>query len=271
MIVDGFNHLLRLLVAGYAGALDALPPLASLGLASVLIGVGMLWVVGKTSDQPAIERAKKRMQAYLLEMRIYRDEPRILLRAQGRLLLGNARYIGLMLRPALFLALPMVLLYGHFDAVYGRRALRVGEPALLTVTTELSGRDLTLAGSGGFEVDSVSVEARATGQVSWRVRAVAAGKGALTLETPEGRVEKAAVAEGGLQYLSPSRRHSWWERLLLAPGENGYTAASVAAVSLEYPSRTVGIAGWDAHWGVWFLAISLSSAYLLKGFFGVVV
>lgn len=271
MLVDGFNALLRALVSGHAALFDSLPPLVGLSLASVLIGAGMLWVVGKTSNQQAIERAKKRMQAHLLEMRLYRDEPGLLVRAQGCLLLQNARYLRHMLRPALFLVVPMVVLYGHFDAVYGRRPLRVGESALITADTELRGHELSLTGSGAFEVDSVSVTALAVRQVSWRIRAVAAGEGVLTLKTPEGSIEKTAVAGEGQPYLSASRRTSWWERLLLAPGESGYAADAVAAVGIDYPPRAIGVAGWETHWVVWFLAISILAAFLLKGFFGIVV
>ena len=68
------------------------------------------------------------MQAHLLEMKLYQDEPGLLFRAQGNLLLNNFRYLGHMLRPALYLALPMVVLFAHFDSVYGQRALRVGRP-----------------------------------------------------------------------------------------------------------------------------------------------
>ena len=271
MIVDGFNALLRSLVAGYAAAFAALPPLAGLAIASVLLGIGMLWVVGKTSNQRAIERAKKRMQARLLEMRLYRDEPSLLFRAQAHLLLNNARYVGQMLRPALFLALPMAVLYAHFDAVYGRRPLRVGEAALVAADTALPGQELSLAAAGAFKVDSVPVAAAATGQVVWRVRAIADGPGALTLETPDGPIAKTALAGSGSPYLSASRRASWWERLLLAPGEAGYAAGAVAGIGIAYPSRAVGLGGWDTHWAVWFLAISLVSAFLLRGFFGVVV
>ncbi len=271
MLVDSFNALLRALVSGHAALFDSLPPLVGLSLASVLIGVGMLWVVGKTSNQRAIERAKKRMQAHLLEMRLYRDEPSLLFRAQGNLLLHNVLYVRHMLRPALFLALPMVVLFAHFDAVYGRRPLRVGESALLTADTELSGQEISLTGSGAFEVESVSVTALAAQQVSWRIRAVAAGGGVLTLETPQGRIEKTAVAGEGQPYLSVSRRNSWWERLLLAPGESGYAPDSVAAVGIAYPSREIGVGGWETHWVVWFLGISILAAFLLKGFFGIVV
>lgn len=269
MIVDGFNAALRAAVSALAGLFEPLHPLVGLGVVSILIGVAMLWVVGKTSNQAAIERAKKRMQAHLLEMRLYNDEPGLLIRAQGQLLANNARYLGHMLRPALVLALPMVVLYAHFDAVYGRRPLRIGESALVSAHTGLTGEDLALTAPEGFEVESVSVTS--TEEVVWRIRATGEAVGDLGLETPDGVVWKSAVAGTGTQYVSASRSSSWWERLLLAPGESAYESAAVRSLEIHYPSRKVGIGGWDTHWVVWFLVVSVLSAYLLKGFFGIVL
>ena len=269
MVIDGFNALLRAVVSGYAGLFGGLNPLLSLAIASVAVGIAMLWVVGKTSNQPAIIRAKKRMQAHLLEMKLYQDEPGLLFRAQGNLLLNNFRYLGHMLRPALYLALPMVVLFAHFDSVYGQRALRVGEATLLAATTDLASDDLEITGTGAFEVDSTSVAVGASGEVVWRVRAKGDGTGAFTLRTPGGTVAKSAVAGEGMVYVSTSRTNSWWRRLLLAPGEDSYPSIRVSGIHIRYPSRDIGLSGWETHWLVWFLVISILSAYLLKGAFGI--
>ncbi len=271
MIVDGFNTLLRTLISAHAGLFEPAHPLVGLALASLLTGVAMLWVVGKTSNQRAIERAKKRMQAHLLEMRLYRDEPSLLFRAQGSLLLNNARYVGHMLRPALFLALPMVVLYAHFDAVYGRRPLHVGESALVSADTGLNGTELSLSATDGFEVESVSVTSAASGQVVWRIRATEEVTGDLALKTPQGTVSKQASASNAELYVSATRTSSWWERLLLSPGESGYVSTTVRSVGIEYPSREIGVGDWETHWVVWFLGISILSAYLLKRLFGIVL
>ena len=271
MIVDGFNAVLRALVSGYARLFDSLPPLAGLAIASALLGFGMLWVVGKTSNQQAIERAKKRMQAHLLEMRLYRDEPGLLFRAQGQLIANNFRYVGEMLRPALVLTLPMVVLYAHFDSVYGLRPLRVGESALVTAATELAGTELALRGSDKFAVEGSSVSVEATNEVVWRIRALAAGASEIQLETPVGPIPKTAVAGDGETYLSRGRARSWWQRLLLVPGEDRHDVTGVARVDIGYPSRQVGFDGWETHWAIWFLGISIVTAFLCRGLLGVTI
>ena len=271
MIVDSFNALLRTLVGGYAAVFGSLNPLIGLSLISVLIGIGMLWVVGKVSNQKAIERAKKLMQAHLLEMRIYRDEPALLVRAQGNLILNNCRYISHMLRPALFLTLPMVILYAHFDAVYGWLPLQVGESTLLTVQTELAGSDMTLTSSDSIEVVSVSVTIPEEKTVSWTIKATSAGTQVVTLNTPNSSIDKSVRSGNGILYLSNSRQRSSWQRFLLTPGENGFTDEQVAGISLDYMDRSIGFGSFRTHWVFWLLGISILTAYVLKGYFGVVL
>src|SRR5690242_10517225 len=103
--MDIFNSildfLLRLIYRAFSWS-----PGAGLALISAAAGIGMLWVFQKTSNQARIRAVKRRVQAHLLELRIYRDEPAVMWQAQKALLWSNLRYLGLMLRPALFLALP---------------------------------------------------------------------------------------------------------------------------------------------------------------------
>ena len=263
--------LLRPAVSLLARIFDSFDPLVGLAVASVLLGIGMLWVVGKTSNQRAIERAKKRMQAYLLEMRLYSDEPRLLFRAQGKLLLNNARYVAHMLRPALVLGLPMVVLFAHFDSVYGHRPLQVGESALFKADTTVPSQDLTLSVTGALEVESVAVGSAVSRQVFWRLRAVSEGTAQVLLETPDGSVDMAAVVGTGIPYVSASRNGPFWRKFLFSPGEPSFSLESVQALSISYPPRSIGFGPFETHWVVWFLVISILSAFLLRGRFGVVL
>ena len=93
----------------------------------------MLWVFELTSDQDAIEKTKKRLQAYLLELRLFGDDPSLIWQSQKSLLAANLRYMGLMLKPAIYLTVPMVVLLFHLDSFYGLKPLRVSQPMVVTV------------------------------------------------------------------------------------------------------------------------------------------
>ena len=131
--MDLVNSFLRSAITGYVSLFGDAHPLVSLVPLSVAVGLLMLWVFKISSNQKGIERAKKKMQAYLLELRLYGDDPALIFRTQWNLLASNMRYLGLMFKPALILTVPMVLLLVHMDAIYGIAPLQSGETAIVTV------------------------------------------------------------------------------------------------------------------------------------------
>src|ERR1044072_7240318 len=105
----------------------------SLAPVSVLVGIGMLLVLRRVSNPAAIAKAKARIMAHLYEMRLFPDEPALIWKAQGGLLKANARYIGLMLLPAIIMSVPMLALFSVMDCYYGHAPLEPGRAAILTV------------------------------------------------------------------------------------------------------------------------------------------
>src|SRR5437764_9906890 len=98
-------------------------PIIGLAVLGVALGVGMLLVFRWTSKPEAIRRAKARMMAHLYEMRLFADEPALIWSAQGGLLKANARYLGLMLLPAVVMSVPRIALFSWLDCYYGYRPL----------------------------------------------------------------------------------------------------------------------------------------------------
>jgi len=239
-----------------------------------LRGVAMLWVFGKTSNQKAIERAKKKMQAYLLELRLYGDDPGLLFKAQANLIGANLRYMGHMFKPALILTNPMVVLLFHLDAVYGIRAPLEGESAVVTV--QAAGELATtveapaLTAPQGVIVETPAVRARDLGQFNWRIRAVGPAHGELDFSWNGRQWTKSIDAGPGLRYVSHRRESSTW-RALAAPGESLLEVQDIEAVEVRYPGAEIEAFGLRWHWLIWFLLISIVVAYALKGVFGVTV
>ncbi len=250
-----------------------IPQWLSLLLISVASGIGLLWVFQKTSDQAAIRRTKKKLQAHLLEIRLYADDPAVIWQAQKNLLAANARYFALMLRPALVATLPMVLLLVVMDGYYGKQPLPVGRPAVLTAQL---GEDLDRAAALQLEappqiqIETPGVRALGERQVSWRIRPVGEVTGELRLIAGGVTVTKSVAAGDGPRLLSGRRVRSL-PALLLHPGEKPLPAAGIEWVEVEYPSAGVRMFGLETHWLVWFIVISMAAAFLLKGKFRVTV
>ena len=269
-----FNAAIRVPLEMFVGLFGDAHPLWSLTILSIVVGIGMLWVFKITSNQKAIERAKKKMQAYLLELRLYGDDPALLFQSQGNLILSNLRYIGLMLVPAIYLTIPMVALLFHLDAIYGIRALEVGESAVLTM--QAAGRltpstpipELTMP--AGFVAETPAVRALEDGQYSWRLRAEQPGRGEIGIRWMGAELTKSLDAGDDLRYVSYRRESSWWDSVA-APGEDLLAVENLSWVEIRYPGNEIALGSLSMHWLIWFLILSIVAAYALKGLFGVTI
>jgi hypothetical protein len=253
--------------------------LISLTVLGILTGIAILPVFGKFSDTDGIALAKRKIRAALYEFRLFGDEPRLVFRAQGQLLLWNARYLGLMLKPAAVVLLPIVVLTMLMDTVYGHRSLRVGEDTIVTarvannidlnkISPEIRGNNIT--------VETPSVRMPDQHQVVWGVRASARGKDNLLLTLPEGttnddNAQKSVDVGPGIRLLSDRRVSSLWSWLIypgetLLPRENAFRW-----IEIQYPDAEVNFLGFGIPWIVWFILISWITAFALRKPFGVII
>jgi len=98
----------------------SLSPWFGLAVVSLLTALLMLEVYKLTSNQSAIRRAKDRIKAHLLEMRLYKDSLRVTLRAQAGILKANLAYMGANLKPLLVMIVPLVLILARLSVWYDR-------------------------------------------------------------------------------------------------------------------------------------------------------
>jgi uncharacterized membrane protein (DUF106 family) len=239
---------------------------------SVLLGIGMLWVFGRTSNQEAIRAAKNKLKAYMLEMRLFTDEPSIVWQAQKGLLLANARFLGLTLRPALFLAIPMVLIFVQLESFYGRAPLAIGQSTIVTMQMRTDTGSLTpvpiLELPDGVVVEGDPVRVLGERQISWRIRPLRDLSGSLRFLLPGVVVENQIEAGAGPRYVSDRRARTVLDQIW-HPGERRLPVDSVDWVEIRYPAARVYWLGMDLSWVVWFLIISMLTALLLKKRMGV--
>jgi len=108
-------------------------------------------------------------------------------------------------------------------------------------------------------------------EVVWRIKALAAGHGRLTLRAGDRTVDK-TVAVGGRKLARVSAlasRGSFLDRVLY-PGEPPLPDGSpVRSVEVLYPARTLAAFGLGVHWLVAYLVLSIAFGFALKGVFKV--
>jgi hypothetical protein len=252
---------------GWAGAYGAL---LSLTVLSILVGLGTLWVFRKTSDQASIRAVKRKVHAYLLEMRVYGDDPGALWRAQSSLMKANLRYLGLALRPALFLVLPVGILLIHLEALYGRAPLELGRPAVVTAALRgnADGPAPELIPPPGFQVSAPPVRIPELREVSWRIVPEREGSGQLQFEIGGQRFIKQIEAGGRRRFIAGRRVRTAWEAFW-HPDEPRLSIGNIEWVEVAYPAASTAIFGLRINWLVWFVAISMLAALSLRKHLGV--
>ncbi|MDD8026565.1 MAG: hypothetical protein PHI34_08615 [Acidobacteriota bacterium] len=274
--------MIGILNAAVGGLFDALfavlrplGPEAAMAIVSLLIGLFMLFVFKKTSNQAGIRRAKDRIKAHLLELRLYKSDFGQTMRSQGRILAANGRYFLYALKPMLVMIVPILLVLVQLDARFGARALEPGETVLVKVKIDPSidwtAVEPVLEAPAGAVVETPPLRIEEEHEVDWRVRASAAGRHVLTVRIGALTGTKdLAVRQPSPATIAPLkvRRGGWAE--LLHPGEKPLPKDSgIASIETAYPAARLNYFGWRMHWLVAFFLLSIAFGFGLKGFFKV--
>ena len=258
--MDGIDHIVDRALGAFFAAFSHAPRALPLALVAAAAGVGMLWVFSKTSDPAAVKAAKRRIHAALLELRVFADEPSVTWRAQRALFAANLRYLALSLKPALWLALPIAFLLLHLEDFYGRAPLPLQSEAVVTMgmapAWDPQSPAPQLAAPREVQVEGPPVRMADTREITWRLRPNAECSGELRFLV-DGRVAAAPI-EAGTRWRGVSGR----QRVHVAPAE---------WIEIRYPEAALTVFGFSVHWLLWFAAVSMLAALLLRKRFGVVL
>jgi hypothetical protein len=256
-------------------ALGRLGPEGSMAVVSLLVALFMLFIFKKTSNQAGIRRAKDRIKAHLLELRLYKSDFGQTMRSQGRILAANGRYFLYALKPMLVMIVPILLVLVQLDARFGSRALEPGETALLKVKVEpsvgLTGLEPVLEAPAGIFVETPPLRIEEEHEVDWRVRAVTKGVHALTVRIGDLTANKnLSVSRPLPAKVVPLRVRRGGTAELLHPGEKPLPKGfGIVSIEVAYPSDRLSYFGWRVHWLVAFFLLSILLGFGLKGVFKV--
>ena len=236
---------------------------AALLAAGALSAAAVLWTFRRLSDQAKVGAAKRQIKASLYEMRLFVDEPGVLLRAQKRLLGANLRYLVLMLPPLLVVAGPLFLMMSVLEAVYGYGPLHSGEAATVTAylapSVDLRTASPALAGTPDIAVETPGVRLPAERRVYWRIRPTRDGAGHLVLSVNGSAERKSVRSNGGFAFVSRQRVRSLWD-WLLSPTEKRLPSGPVERIEVAYPEAGVSAFGITLPWLAWFMLAGLIGA-----------
>jgi hypothetical protein len=271
------NAALRLVFDLLLAPTSGWPPILPISVISLLVGVGMLMVFKRTSDQVRLAHVKRLITAGIFEIRLFNDDLVNILRAQADILRHNLTYLRLTIRPTLFVLPPLVLVMAQLQFHYGYEGLRPGQKTLLRVdlapgTVPAGQRPaVRLDVPAGLRADTDAVWLPAASQVAWRLVAEQEGDYELGIALDGApSVEKSVRVTSRAVRLAPERVDTGFLSQLLYPAEPPLPENSpIRSIRLSYPDREVSVLGFGMHWMIPFFVLSLIFAFSLKGRFKV--
>lgn len=251
-------------------------PWYGIAVVSLLTSVVMLFVFRYTSNQRAIRQAKDRIRAHLLEVRLYRDDVGVLLRAQKDILLNNLRYLGHSLVPLAAMIVPVVLILVQLNAHYGYRPLQPGESVILAATfrpgADLDAESPRLVVPDGLRVETPALHIPALAEVDWRIGAERPDRYTVRIAVGGQQFEKEVVVSRSGTRVSPRRVGSGLLDAMTNPGEKPLPPGSpLRVIAVQHEPAALPLLRWNVHWLVAFFVLSIGFGFALKGVFRVEV
>jgi hypothetical protein len=231
-----------------------------------------LVIYRKFSNQPAIRDAKAKIVAHLLELRLFRDDLRVLLGAQGRVFFHIGRYLAHSLLPMLLMLPPFLLMLIQIESRFAFRGLAPDEQALITVSVAsdrpVSRLPASLDADEGLRIATPALRADSRGEIYWRVRAMTPGTHNLRLRVDGERADRVVKADASGSVMTTAYRASD-VRTLLYPRETALpSAGSITALSIDEPRARGERAGLSSLSWIFF-GMVLLYAFALRRFFDV--
>jgi len=242
-----------------------------LGMA-VVVGLLMVLVFRYTSDQKAIRRAKDRLKAHLLAVRLFQDQLPVVLRAYGKIIRGTGSYLRLAFTPLLVAILPMTFLMIQMDRYLGRMPLQPARPFLLEVQADtpeaLDQMELRLP--DGLLSSAPTVHVPREKLAVWRLQAKQNGEYDVNIEENGRTATKHVVVSSALERVSPTKlRGRFWERMLSSAEPALPDNSLIQKISVDYPERNIELLGMQWNWIVLFFIVSLVAGFIFKSVLGI--
>ena len=247
-------------------------PLIDVIVISVIVGFLMVIVFRYTSDQKAIRRAKDRLKANLLAVRLFQDQLSVVLRSYVRILRATGGYLRLAFTPFLIVSIPILFLIVQLDRYLGWMPVETHRAFLLEAQLDNSANldGIVLQLPPELVSTAPAVHVPAENMIAWRVVANREGRYKVAIVADGQASSKQVVVSGGVSRISPVRlRGTFWARMFES-GESALAPSGpIRSISINYPSREITFLGGQWNWIALFFVLSLVAGFFFKTVFGI--
>jgi uncharacterized membrane protein (DUF106 family) len=248
----------------------SLNPWAGLAFISLLTGLLMLFIYRLTSNQTGIRAVKERIKAHLLELRLFKDNMGVTMKAQGQILRANLNYLALNLKPLLVMIVPLILILAQLNLWFGSEPLAVGRPAILKVRLKpdvnVLGTEFSLESPQQIAVETPPLRMEEAKEVDWRIKPTSPGVFNVTIRAGGKTYLKSVVVDGRrLEKVSSLKVKRSLLDEALYPGEKALPAESpIKTIEVVHPAKKLQVLGLRLHWLIAYLGLSIIFGFALK-------
>lgn len=216
--MNALNSILGRIVDAALAPFADLPEWVGIAVVTFFVTLIAMPIIKWTLSPALSERMKNRLQAAILELRLFNDSLRATFRALFEMLWWTGGYVFAWIVPILILAVPMLPLFSHLHAHWGFRGLEVDEPVTLTArldTEENTKPEASLTAGDGIAIEAPTLWIASRKELQWRIRPTSEGEHTVTVEVNGKTAEKKlAVFAEGPRRRSPVRPGDFFGQLL---------------------------------------------------------
>jgi hypothetical protein len=249
-------------------------PATGLVFWSVVTGIMMTYVFGKTSNQRALRRAADNIRAQLFAVKLFKEDLLVTFHCQMKLLRSTGTRLLHSVPPMLVMIVPLLLVLTQLAMRYEFRPLVKDQQAVVAVHIKPDAwnatRDITLNSGDGFVVETESLRDQKNSTIYWRVRADGSESKLLQWNLGDETISKVlpmAASPTVLRISNPKRPGgSIWDQVLY-PAESSLSADSpIESIDIQLTPRDTPILGWSIPWWVTFFLVSMLVAFIAGKF-----
>lgn len=250
--LNGFcNWLFNLLLAPFDELFGYGALITIIVVSMVFMPLSMLFFK-RFSSQKGIAAAKGKIKGHMIEIRIYQDDLFVVLRAVGKVMYYNVKYLFLNFAPFVPLSIPFVIVAAQLVVRFGFGPIPVEERDLSMLKAG-QGVVISVAMADGHEADAAELElvlpdtltavsplvrSSADGVAFQEVVATAAGAADLTLRVgDETQTKRIVTGSDPERLMQPERVSSFWSAWLWPAEDTFGSDSAFASVAFEYPNR----------------------------------
>ena len=252
-------------------------PMTGLVFWSVVTGIVMTYVFGKTSNQRALRCAADNIRAQLFAVKLFKEDLVVTFQCQIKLLKSTAMRLLHSVPPMLVMIAPLLLILSQLAMRYEYRPLIAGEQAVIAMRIKpdrwKETREITLDAGDGFVVETDSLRDEKNSTVFWRVRAAGGPSKSLLWHIGDQTVSKdlpMSASQDVLQISNPKRSGvSFWDQLLYPAEASLPIDSPIESIDIQLQPRDTPLCGWSIPWWATFFLVSMVVAFIAGKFMGV--